>query len=87
MQGECSHEEYYSQFTTPTMRQGIIKHFGADRIKNAGEHLNGIPLPEWDRLGTRYEPFIRAKLKEAGDIFSPAGVVCVLKRAAREALA
>jgi len=83
MDKEITHEEYYRQFVTHPMVDTISREFSTAQLKAAGEHLNGIALQTWDRIAHRYEPFIRSKMKEAGDCWSMAGGVCVVKQAAR----
>ena len=83
---EVTNEEYYSQFVTKPMIDEVSREFSAAQLRAAGEHLNGIPLSAWDQLAYRYKPFISSKLKDAGDGWSMAGGVCVMKQAARMAM-
>ena len=52
-------------------------------LANGDEHLNTIPLSEWDILAAGAAPQIAASLKLHGDSYSLAGGVCVMKEAAR----
>ncbi len=91
LDGKVSHEEYYRSIAKSA---GIDMSYGAyalmERVKKAlregDKHLNTIPLAIWDRMGAN--PVLRANLapvfKAHGDIMSIAGIVCVLKQAARD---
>lgn len=51
MSNTCSHQEYYSQFITPKIKQLVEAEIGIDRIKSSkDEHFNDIPLARWDHL-------------------------------------
>jgi len=81
---ECTHAEYYSQFVTASIIASVGRQIGVDRIKaSSDQHLNDIPLKEWDRL---YLPAsdLAAKMKEAGDYLTLSGHVCIAKEAARQ---
>jgi hypothetical protein len=87
MNKKATHEEYYAQFVT----QGVL-----DRVKSAfsrraleagkNEHFNNIPLEYWDRLMSVVPFEIAGKLKACGDYPTKAGIVCILKEAARQML-
>jgi hypothetical protein len=83
MNDKCSHREYYSQFVNDNVKGMVNDRIGIDRIKKSkDEHLNDIPLKEWDMCGLPYG--INTLLKSAGDGFSMAGQVCILKEAAKQ---
>jgi hypothetical protein len=89
LNSECTHREYYSQFVNEGIKNLVRSGIGEKRIKESlpvDEHLNNIPLKEWDSLGAYIvsSPNVRAKIKEAGDGYSQAGAVCILKEAARQ---
>ena len=48
------HKEYYEQFASDAIIQYVVGAIGRDRINAAllagDEHLNTIPLAEWDQL-------------------------------------
>lgn len=81
---QVSHDQYYSQFVTPAIREAVANRFPVELLRSAGEHLNGIELAHWDNLGERFHPLISKMLRSAGDFLSLAGVVCILKQAALE---
>ena len=89
MDNECTHEQYYRQFVTAAMKREVANTFGVDRILRAMDqdakkgNLNAIPLAEWDRVGLRFRAVLHAPMREAGDGISLAGLVCVMKQAAR----
>lgn len=86
MSGTVSHDEYYAQFVTNEIRQAVFDAFSARQLREAGEYFNGIPLHRWDMLGRQFHYQIATDLRAAGDFLSSAGVVCILKRAAKEIL-
>lgn len=80
---ECTHSEYYGQFVTTGHLQEVKAYIGLDRLINStNEHLNDIPLQEWDNiqppLGTGEE------MKKRGDYLTQAGIVCIAKAAAKQ---
>lgn len=82
---QCSHSEYYAQFVTPSILGAVRSRFG-DRLFNSKDpNLNYIPLKEWDGLDYAVKAtFVGSRMKEAGDYLTPAGIVCILKEAARQ---
>lgn len=88
MRGECTHRQYYGQFVDrETARRVLIIASPAELAQEMAqdEHLNGIPLREWDWLVSRPWPsrFKRA-FENAGTFFSLADGVCLLKEQARQ---
>lgn len=97
--GEVSDEfrAYYGQFISDSLKQRVIARFTIERLlASADIHFNDIPLAEWDRMaggsgspsgGLVYNPDWAplARMKEAGDYYTLAGGVCILKEAARTA--
>jgi hypothetical protein len=85
---EVTHEEYYSQFVTNTIKSLVSRNIGKSRIKaSQDEHLNDIPLSEWDGVAIqirRTPSELGKKMKEAGDYCTLAGLVCIAKEAARQ---
>lgn len=84
---QATHEEYYSQFVTPFIKKIVENHIGLDKIKDSNDHhFNDIPLRLWDNASNwlKYYPTVFNQLKEAGDYATLAGLVCILKQAARE---
>lgn len=97
LDGEVTHREYYAQFITKSMIQDVKTMIGVDAIKaSKDEHLNDIPLKQWDSLsGTRFEmgrlvnrPLIPKSfgdlVRSVGDNVSPSTLVCVYKEIARQ---
>ncbi len=84
MDGLVSHQSYYAQFVTESLKSTLARHIGAKRIKaSKDKYFNDIPLREWDQLACCV-PVV--KLRECNG--PAAGVslsdkVCVLKAAAR----
>jgi len=85
LDGNCTFEQYYSQFVNDVIISRVGQFIGVERIKEAiqsDEHLNNIPLAKWDMVaGNLYN--VSAKMKEAGDYLTLAGGVCIAKAAAR----
>ena len=80
----AAHRAYYGQFVTQYIRETVQKRFGVRALREALEadpHLNGIPLGSWDML-TGCTKTQQGALKAAGDSWSLAGGVCILKEAA-----
>lgn len=90
LEGEFSHAEYYAEIVASVPLHSFPYQL-ADRCRAAlvagDEHLNTIPLAEWDaygrRLGLPHSPSLKANLRERGDFISDAGIVCILKSWAR----
>ena len=81
--GEYSHREYYGQFVTSAMVNRVAEMIGRDRLHaSRDEHLNDIPLAEWDLLPVWSS--VAAAMKECGDYLTQAGAVCLHKEAARQ---
>lgn len=51
LDGKYTHREYYDQFVNNEVVGRVLQHFGIDRLlASTDEHLNDIPIREWDRL-------------------------------------
>lgn len=83
---ECTHQEYYAQFVTDGIRRGVVHNIGYDAILNSEDKaMNDIPLAKWDRCGFLVRGIdIHTKMKNAEDALTAAGIVCILKEAARQ---
>ena len=82
MSNKCTPEEYYGQLVTQRMKEHIVRAIPQALAKSTDPVFNDIPLSTWDRLGMAYS--LRSEFKALGDIKSDAGMVCVLKEAARQ---
>jgi hypothetical protein len=82
MSNKCTHEEYYRQLVTQGMKEHVARAIPQALAKSTDPNLNDISLNTWDRLGMAYG--LRSEFEELGDIRSKAGMVCVLKEAARQ---
>ncbi len=81
--GECTHRQYNAQFVTEGYKGQIKRHIGLDRILNStDEHLNDIPLIEWDNAPLTLG--VDQKMKNLGDYLTLAGKVCIAKEAAKQ---
>ena len=79
-----AHEEYYEQFSALPFYW--IKHYPnwqhivEKARKSTDEHLNDIPLKEWDNLMPVPIPYNLANLvRSCGDYITKAGWVCIAK--------
>lgn len=82
MSDKCTHEEYYGQLVTQGMKEHVARAIPQGLARSTDPHFNDIPLATWDRLGTVYN--LTTEFEELGDFRSKAGIVCVLKEAARQ---
>ena len=82
MSDKCTHAEYYGQLVTQGMKEHVARAIPQALAKSTDPHFNDISLSTWDRLGMAYG--LRSEFEELGDIRSKAGMVCVLKEAARQ---
>jgi len=86
LNGKASHEEYYNQFVTPGILQRV-KRFSPKALEDGiTQDFNNIPLPLWEQLMPIVPAEVHNKLKACGDYPTKAGVVCILKEAARQLL-
>lgn len=84
MRKNCTHEQFYEQMVTPSIKEGTEKYVGRHNILGSQcENFNDIPIDVWDCAGICLGNEIDAKIKETGDGASLAGRVLVLKAAAR----
>lgn len=86
LSGDCTHEQYYSQFVNSTILSRVEAYIGKDKIVEAMQTekgLNSIPLAKWDMAAQNLFD-VSKKLKEAGDYLTLAGGVCIAKAAARQ---
>ena len=81
---EATHEEYYSQFVDEGVKSRVNR-LGISTLKEGKDnHFNNIPLDSWDCMMPLVPFHINTKLKECGDYPTKAGIVCILKEAARQ---
>ena len=83
MSDKCTHEEYYGQLVTQGMKEHIARAIPQGLARSTDPHFNDIPLATWDRIGFMYHG-LGPEFKKLGDFMSKAGLVCVLKEAARQ---
>ena len=82
MSDKCTHKEYYSQFVTQDIKDHVIRALHQSIAASKDSNFNDIPLDTWDRIGAFSVQ--SAEFKKLGDFRTAAGVVCVLKEAARQ---
>lgn len=85
---ETAYRRYYAQFVSVDMVNAVEKRIGLSRLlASTDPHLNDIPLNEWDRLDSLLVSYgTNHRLKQHGDFITMAGVVCIAKEAARQAI-
>jgi lysophospholipid acyltransferase (LPLAT)-like uncharacterized protein len=81
---ECTHSQYYSQFVNKGVIQRVQRFSEKDLMEGKNQDFNNIPLQWWDKVMIPVPFEIVQKMKELGDYPTPAGVVCILKEAAKQ---
>ena len=82
---ECTHRQYYGQFVTPATKAHVLRGIGLAALKKSTDpHFNDISLANWDNLVPHCPG--SADFSNAGDYYTLAGGVCLLKEAARQIL-
>ena len=90
LDNKVTHAEYYRAVAkTAGIGPPLFTPAFLDRVRKAtaegDEHLNSIPLQEWDNLSCRLPA--AAAFKAHGDSTTLAGCVCLLKTVALDAIA
>lgn len=88
MEGRITHQEYYSTIAKEahiSFKNSEMLPEIKDALAKGDEHLNTIPLRQWDMMATFHRDRIRLALKNHDDFYSLGGGVCVMKAAAVEA--
>ena len=88
MDHKVTHREYHAQFVTDRLKRVIAGRWFPQHLTEKykeDEHLNNIPLAQWDSfkpyVATQY---IAGLVKDAGDYLTMAGIVCIAKEAAKQ---
>ena len=99
MDGKATFREYNAQFVTEALKARVLSTITKDRLlRSKDEHLNDIPMKLWDNMAGAscrgseviwfnphaITPLMAFPFKEAGDGYSLAGAVCVLKEAGKQ---
>ena len=84
-----AHRQYYAQFVGPHIISMVKNRFGVTTLKACEDqrYFNDIPLQQWDSLSQALIPVpfgLNTAMREAGDYPTQAGLVCILKEAARQ---
>jgi hypothetical protein len=84
---EVTHQEYYSQFCGEFFINFIKENYGEKLNQLKSLDMSEIELSDWSGSAiafmNHYRPSIDELFESAGDIVSQAGLVCLLKTAAR----
>jgi hypothetical protein len=79
------HREYFSQFVTEDIKSRVLSSIGGMAIINStDEHMNDIPLKEWDATLIPCPASVVKKAKELGENLSQSILVCIAKEAAKQ---
>jgi len=84
MAGECTHRQYYAQFVNNNTKGYLLGSISEVELIEATRHdegFNSIPLKRWDMTTLMFN---RQTLEAAGDTYTMAGKVCILKEAAKQ---
>ena len=85
MNKECTHRQYYGQFVNAGTKARVLSGIGLDKLQNStNPDFNDIPLEYWDKLVHSCPG--SADFSKAGDYYTLAGGICLLKEAARQVL-
>lgn len=77
------HRAYYAQLVDDRTIARVLSVVGAEKLlASTDEHFNDIPMRLWDAAGSHL-PMAR-KFGDLGDYPTLAGLVCVVKEAARQ---
>jgi hypothetical protein len=85
LDGNCTHQEYYSQFVTDGIKRLVTQNFDIKTLQKQfekDEYFNGMELRLWDKLTHLFQ--CNKVMCEHGDYATLAGRVCILKEAARQ---
>ena len=89
-ENKCTHDEYYAQFVTESVKQLVLTKWSANEIKKSfavDKNLNNLPLAQWDKLAEilSMNNDLMRKLAKANGTggTSLSDRVCTLKRAAK----
>ena len=81
--GKISHEAYYGGLVCGGVIRIVRQHFSRQELEGSTcPHLNDLPLCRWDHAA-RCLPDLSSRFAQYGDYPTPAGLVCLLKAAAR----
>jgi len=85
---ECTHDEYYSQFVTDTIKERVLNRFSIAELQVAykeDHHFNTLTLTAFDNLASamNLKAHVYRKLILAEDTYTFSGAVCILKQAAK----
>ena len=85
LNGKCTYSQYMRQFTKYVIPPKELLELAKE---STDPHFNDIRLDEWDfyAILCTQKPEILTKLEEAGDWWTLANGVCILKEAVRERL-
>ena len=83
--GHQAHRTYHAQFVNEQTVSTVSRCIGLDRlVASTDPYFNDIPMREWDSIAM-FMSYNRI-WKEVNDFPSEAGLVCIAKEAARQAV-
>ena len=92
LNGECTHRQYYGQFVNAGTKARVLSGIGLEALKRSTDpHFNDIPLNGWPNSDIGWDRLVpncpgSAGFAKAGDYYTLAGGVSLLKEAARQIL-
>ena len=88
MSGKCTHQEYYESVAKTARLKLPVDMLSRVKVAlDAGdEHLNTIPLGDWDGLTNVYSGALAYAFKKHGDSLSLAGGCCAFKALAKRSV-
>ena len=89
LNNKCTFEEYYSQLVSESTKKTVLNYFSKEELEKMykkDNHFNSVSLDIWDNIGAiaNRRENLSSKFKELDDYCTLAGLVCVVKTAARQ---
>ncbi len=89
MAKKVTHREYYGQFANGYVKELVLRRFKLKRLlQSKDEHLNDIPLREWDNLAICIPDSVKSAICKANEsgVYSLSDGVCTVKEAAKQVI-
>lgn len=76
---------YYGQFVNERTINHVVRIVGSDRIMASKDRaMNDIPMTLFDRATAWLNSFVQGNIRDHGDYWTQAGLICVAKEAATQ---
>lgn len=84
LNGNCTHEQYYTQFIAPRIVQIVAGMIGTDWIKSSkSSSFDDIPAQRWLAVGTFLQTMLAPTFSKHGDFVSVYSAIIVAKYTAK----